>query len=105
MLKLFSGTELLKMSPHDRDVTSVSVQNHTQLLFSVRKYKTRHVLRQQTWTALIDEPTGDVQRLSATLHTFAFSLHRVSRSQSVPTRRWGQTLLPALPRSCRHNMQ
>jgi len=63
-----------------------SATRPTQLLISIQKYKTVHVLRQQTWTTLVDSlPVGktDAQKLPTTLELRENGRRRHSRQRNA----------------------
>jgi len=70
----------------------------TQLLISIEKYKTVHVLEQPTWTTLVDSlPVGktDVQKLPTTLELWENGGRRHSWQHNAS----------ALPGSCWHDVR
>ena len=74
-----------------RNVTSLATRHtFTQLLISIQKYKTVHVLGQQTWKTLVDSlPVGktDVRKLPMTLELRENGGRRHSRDDSTMRRR------------------
>ena len=89
-----------------RNVTSVDIWSlllgllSTQLHISIQKYRTVHVLGQQTWTALVDSlPVAktDVQKLSTMLELRENGGRRHTRQRN--------TSVSALPGSCRRDVR
>jgi len=82
---------------------SKSATRPAQLLISIQKYKTVHVLGQQTWTTLVDSlPVAktDVQKLSTTLELRENGGRRHTQQRYAGPGNC-QTPPSALPGSCR----